>query len=198
MPVKLIPKTFQYFIIFGFFLFNFCFNSGDWPPIMHCSQWYILERQLWTSHCENGVALINQSVNFNLQSTNSQNKGLAKHSCTKEEQTMLILPEQHEATVAENNRKSSWWEETLSRARVWTVCMRTFHQNVSWKDKWKLTKWRDLRHPQPVLSNAQNCHQKASTSISVDHWNKRERPSEIKPYFKVKKWPVHWRIYSTF
>lgn len=144
---------------------------------MHCSQWYILERQLWTSQCENGVALINQSVNFNLQSTNSQYKGLAKHSCTKQRENQLIPPEQHEATVAKNNRKSSMWEETLSRSQVCTVYMRIFHRNVLWKDTWKLTKWRDLRHPQPVLSNAQICHQKASMSISVDHWNARERPS---------------------
>lgn len=144
---------------------------------MHCSQWYIPERQLWTSHCENGVALINQSVNVNLQSTNSQNKGLAKHSCTKEEKTSWSFQSNMKPQWQRTIEKSSWCEETLSRPRVWTVYMRTFHQNVSWKDTWKLTKWRDLRHPQPVLSNAQNCHQKASASISVDHWNARERPS---------------------
>lgn len=144
---------------------------------MHCSQWYVPERQLWTSHCENGVALINQSVNVNLQSTNSQNKGLAKHSCTKEEKTSWSFQSNMKPQWQRTIGKSSWCEETLSRPRVWTVYMRTLHQNVSWKDTWKLTKWRDLRHRQPVLSNAQNCHQKASTSISVDRWTARERPS---------------------
>lgn len=80
---------------------------------MHCSRWYIPERQLWTSHCENGVALINQSVNVNLQSTNSQNKGLAKHSCTKEEKTSWSF---------QSNTKPQWQrtiENVLGGKKPW-------------------------------------------------------------------------------